>query len=366
MKDILPDRSTCHVIASRVVSLLVCAALISAAGPTTAQPCVADCARDGAVTVDELTMGVGIALGDRPLSACPEMDADHDASVTVDDLLAGVRNALQPWSVAKVDIGGYRLAVRCQGEGTPVVVLDTGLGDTERIWSLVQPTVATFTRVCAYTRAGIGQSEAGPLPRSTVQMVSELHTLVHASCLAPPYVLVGHSLGSFNVRLYATTYPADVAGLVSVDGAQENLVPTVCQISEPVAEAYCGTVPDIFPDGVRREAEALGLDREQVRASGPVPPVPFIVLARGAFELVPGLTAEEMQAVQDLWHSLQRALAASTSMSEYLEVPQAGHYIQIDRPDAVIDAIHRVVDVVPRRTPSGAEREALGSRRVAG
>jgi len=347
MARTLPHRSGCHVIASHVAPLLACAAVIGFVGRATAQPCVADCSRDGTVGVDELMTGVLIALGDRPLSACPEMDADQDASVAVDDLLAGVRNVLQPWSVAKVDIGGYRLAVRCQGEGTPVVVLDTGLGDTERIWSLVQPTVATFTRVCTYTRAGIGQSERGPLPRSTAQMVSELHTLVHASCMAPPYVLVGHSLGSFNIRMYADRYPDDVAGLVSVDGAQENLLPAVCEISEPVTEAYCGTVPDIFPEGVRREADALGLDREQVRAIGPLPSVPFIVLARGAFELVPGLTVEEMQAVQDLWHRLQRALAASTWTGEYLEVPQAGHYIQIDRPDAVIDAIHQVVDVVP-------------------
>jgi len=99
------------------------------------------------------------------------------------------------------------------------VILETGADDVAEIWSLVQPGVAGFTQVCAYDRAGLGQSDPGPEPRDSVRVVEELHTLLTTAGVGGPYVLVGHSLGGMYMRLFADEYPGEVVGLVLVDSA---------------------------------------------------------------------------------------------------------------------------------------------------
>ena len=74
-----------------------------------------------------------------------------------------------------VDIGGYQLHINCTGTGSPTVILDAGLGGSSLDWSKVQPDVARFTRVCSYDRAGYGWSQTGPGPRTSQQIVTELH-----------------------------------------------------------------------------------------------------------------------------------------------------------------------------------------------
>src|SRR5262245_12371756 len=77
-----------------------------------------------------------------------------------------------------VDVGGYRLHLRCMGTGSPTVVLDAGLSGTSLDWSLVQTEMAATTQVCAYDRAGLGWSDASPLPRTPEHIARELHTLL--------------------------------------------------------------------------------------------------------------------------------------------------------------------------------------------
>ena len=116
-----------------------------------------------------------------------------------------------------VDIGGYRLHINCTGSGSPTVVIDAGWGDWSTAWGFVQPEVAKTTRVCTYDRAGTGWSDAGPLPRDATQFAKELHTLLQNAHIPGPYVLAGHSLGGLPVRVFAGTYPAEVAGVVLID-----------------------------------------------------------------------------------------------------------------------------------------------------
>ena len=121
-----------------------------------------------------------------------------------------------------VDIGGYRLHINCTGEGGPAVILDSGLGGNSLEWTLVQPKLAKFTRVCSYDRAGQGWSDESPLIRTSQNIVDELHTLLHKAEVPEPYILVGHSSGGINMRLYASYYPNEVAGVVLVDSAHED------------------------------------------------------------------------------------------------------------------------------------------------
>jgi pimeloyl-ACP methyl ester carboxylesterase len=119
-----------------------------------------------------------------------------------------------------VDAGTHSLHINCLGEGGPTVILEAANFGMSAHWVRVQQQLAKTTRVCAYDRAGLGWSEAGPEPRDARQISSELHTLLNgAADTEGPYVLVGHSYGGLYARMYAARYPDQVAGVVLVDSS---------------------------------------------------------------------------------------------------------------------------------------------------
>jgi pimeloyl-ACP methyl ester carboxylesterase len=122
-----------------------------------------------------------------------------------------------------IDVGGFRLhlacAGACAGHGGPTVVLDAALGGSSVSWSHVQPELARVTRVCSYDRAGFGWSDSGPLPRTAGRMADELRVLLDRAGVEPPFVFVGHSFGGLIGRVFTARYRKDVAALVLVDPA---------------------------------------------------------------------------------------------------------------------------------------------------
>lgn len=123
-----------------------------------------------------------------------------------------------------IDVGQKRkMNIFCMGQGSRTVIFDSGLSDWSSIWALVQPAVAAHARACTYDRAGMGYSDASDQPRSPIAIVEDLHKLLRAAKITMPVVLVGHSLGGFNMKLYAALYPEDVFGLVLVDPAEERM-----------------------------------------------------------------------------------------------------------------------------------------------
>jgi pimeloyl-ACP methyl ester carboxylesterase len=117
-----------------------------------------------------------------------------------------------------VTVSGHRMFYECSGAGSPTVVLDAGSPDTSTTWRWVQPQIARMTRVCAYDRAGLGQSAPAPAGRRTAAtQVEELHLLLEAAGIPPPYVVIGHSWGGLLARLFAHAYPRETAGAVLVD-----------------------------------------------------------------------------------------------------------------------------------------------------
>jgi pimeloyl-ACP methyl ester carboxylesterase len=113
--------------------------------------------------------------------------------------------------------GGKRLHIQCSGQGSPTVVLETGLGAWSSHWALIQPAIAEHTRVCSYDRAGLGWSEPVPAPRDANRIAIELHALLQAAGIPAPYVLAGHSNGGLYARLFTSLYPSEVIGLVLAD-----------------------------------------------------------------------------------------------------------------------------------------------------
>jgi pimeloyl-ACP methyl ester carboxylesterase len=273
-----------------------------------------------------------------------------------------------------VDVGGYRLHLYCTGKGSPTVILEAGGGNPWLSWYKVQPQVAQFTQVCSYDRAGLGWSDPSPKPRTTKVIAEELHTLLQNAGIRGPYVLVGHSLGGMDVRMFASEDPSEVAGMVLVDSShpdQEDRFPPeakklsagtryvirAMQLTLPIGLprllASRAAPPEIRPEfcaifcrkqflaAVRAEAEAQDVNAAQVRALGPLGDLPLVVLSHDPDKMkFPGNLTEP---VNRAWGEMQEELAHLSSNGTHLVVKGSGHDIQIDKPEAVVEAIRKVV-----------------------
>lgn len=244
----------------------------------------------------------------------------------------------------RYDVGGYRLNLRCEGSGSPVVVMDAGGGDTLQTWDWVVPEVKKVTRVCAYDRAGLGKSDPGPTPRTSDQIVKELRELLGRARISPPYVLVGHSFGGLNVRLYAARNPAQVAGLVLVDATPEDFPAIEDSLRTPAEREKLRTARAAAPRAFSQEIDALPESASSVRRAPLPPALPVIVLSaahRG-----------DSPAFRTAWTKLQRQMAATFVNVRQIEAAASDHYIQFDEPELVISAIKGLVSAARAPPPS--------------
>jgi pimeloyl-ACP methyl ester carboxylesterase len=136
-----------------------------------------------------------------------------------------------PSSGRLVDIGGTRLHLLESGAGYPAVILEAGIAASCLNWTSIQAELARSTRVCSYDRAGLGWSDPTKSPRTISNAVDELHALLTAAQIPPPFILTGHSFGGLLVRCYAVQYPDQLAGLLLLDplAASEWLTPSESQ-----------------------------------------------------------------------------------------------------------------------------------------
>ena len=278
-----------------------------------------------------------------------------------------------------VDIGGYRLKINCAGQGSPTVILESGLGDGLDEWRRVQPEIARFTRVCSYDRAGYGGSDAGPAPRTSATSTGELHALLRRAGEKPPYLLVGHSIGGYHVRVFNGHYPDEVSALVLVDSTQEDqyeLLPGAWRsISAAMQKRYQSQsrwAPLYVGLGIARlqlrmqgvqgpyrmlqskylharaqELQEIRTSAEQARASNHIAGKPLIVLTGGARPdalLQGGLSASELQEYQRVWiDDLQLRLARLSARGKRVILPDSGHDVPADRPDAIVSAVRELL-----------------------
>jgi len=290
------------------------------------------------------------------------------------------------------DFPGVSLNLNCMRQGSPTVILDSGLGVPAAGWDLVMSDVAKFARVYSYDRAGYGWSSAGPMPRTSGEIVKELHALLAASGEKGPYVLVGHSFGGYNVRVYADQYPADVAGFVLVDTShedQEQLMPSslkkltedqVKQLDSQrhlmpiliffgIARLTAGDDGDSklskefrdkmkylqlqtkFIDSAFSEIKSFSQSAEEVRRTRKLGDRPLVVLTAGkdleAKDLPKGVSVEEMREFRKTWvNDLQVRQTRLSTRGKQVVVPDSTHMIPMERPDAVVNAIREVCDAV--------------------
>ena len=263
------------------------------------------------------------------------------------------------------------------GEGSPTVVLVAGLKGSAEDWNITKqskPTVfvevAKFTQVCAYDRPGtpIGEkpSRSDPVPQPTTagDAIADLHALLSAAGVTGPYVLVGHSYGGLVVRLYASTYPEDVSGLVLVDALSEGLrnaeTPEQWAIQRKLMEGDIRESLALYP-----ALERIDPDRsfDQVRAAPPLRPLPLVVLSAdrpwgpqvpsmiAAGVLPPGVPPDFGYVTDAAQKQAQDRLAKLVPNAKHITNTDSGHEIQKEQPQLVIDAIPRS----SRRSVMGAD-----------
>ena len=284
-----------------------------------------------------------------------------------------------------IDVGGYRLHIDCTGEGFPTVILDSGLGDSYVSWRKVQPKIASFTRVCSYDRGGAGYSDSSPRPRSSKVFAEELYVLLHGAGIHAPYIFAGHSMAGYDVRLYASSYPNDVAGVVLVDAShpeqQKRFPPTLNDLDKTwVREQEFLTFS--MPFGIPRllgfcaqdlearaaecnfhnEREALAelksfnQSAAQAATTGTLTDIPLVVLSSDPDRPEPDLPEDLVEPTNKAWRQMQEELARLSTRSTHVTAKNSGHYIQLDRPDLVVEGVRRVVEQARESQPGAASK----------
>jgi len=301
-----------------------------------------------------------------------------------------------------IDVGGWKLHLNCVGthkEGTPTVIFESGAGGSSLDWALVQPGVAAFTQACAYDRAGTAWSELGPRPRTIRQTEYELHTLMAKAGIPGSYVLVGHSMGGIMVRNFAAQFPGEVAAMVLVDSTSDDsrlvhfgklmrirddttskpippvrstILPAEKQMSvdeKKMADDMLQHGPpppsldpaSKWPLDVQRMRIWISKQPERTTEGSPftgqefaelyiarhaqqntLDNIPLIVLIAGKRQEMPNLPPEWRVTNQEV-NQQEEELASLSSRGKFIYVENSTHNVPYDEPQAVVDAVRKVV-----------------------
>jgi pimeloyl-ACP methyl ester carboxylesterase len=241
----------------------------------------------------------------------------------------------------RVDIGRRSMYIDCRGEGSPTVVLEAGSGSDSATWSAVLDEIASTTRTCAYDRAGRGRSD--PIERQTLaHAAADLRALLAAAGESPPFVMVGHSLGGAFVRVFAAENRDEVSGLVMIDTFDPDLQEDfVHPLLGPLRAEY-----EAHLDGLRDTVTAIDSlnwppSEEQLRG-GSLDGLPIEAVVAPRYE--PRLSEEQNELIAQAWRDAMDSL--SPGNVTWTTAWGAGHIVQADRPDLVIEAVRRMVRTV--------------------
>lgn len=279
-----------------------------------------------------------------------------------------------------VDIGGRRLHIRCVGSGAPTVITESGSSSFSIEWALVQDKVAPLTRICSYDRAGFAWSDRGPEENTVEETMDDLHHLLRAAALPPPYVLVGHSIGGMYIQAYQRRYPDEVDGLILVDATPEedlgyswngkdtpgifltydqlasvyapylknpppplalptavdtpyNKLPPALQRAEIWAERLWRSRVDMPHSWISAESwrqEFVALRKRRLATPHALGNLPLIVLRRG-------------RRTTDVLNQREADLVALSSVGKLVVATESDHEIQLYQPDLVAQAIRDVI-----------------------
>jgi pimeloyl-ACP methyl ester carboxylesterase len=299
---------------------------------------------------------LGLALLSVVLAACgggaPASTAPSPSTSAPTELVADV----------DVDVGGLTMHLVCVGPtdtGEPTILLEAGGGGDYLAWGEILDMMQSTHRLCAYDRAGLGQSEPpAETSRTAADQVADLRALLDAAGVSGPFVIGSHSYGATVATLFTQAYPDDVVGLLFVDPQSPRVSARFRDALPEPASNEPASVAD-FRDGLETfetdpslNPEHLHLRTSFAQAAealdepGPLfGDRPVVVLSA---ETTPGpqlgLPPDLATTIDEIWAAGQQELADESIAGSLETVSGAGHEIQVDRPPAVIDALERILD----------------------
>jgi len=260
-----------------------------------------------------------------------------------------------------ISVGTHRLQIHEEGTGTPAVVIDSGLADTLDKLAPLQDRVARTAQVITYNRAGYGQSEPGPLPRDGGREAEELKVLLENASVPAPYVLVGHSLGAFNMMVFASKFPEEVAGMVLLDPPPLSFAlgkeyPDLGAMAERMTaewQAIADSAAQSADVQERRRAaffrmiasehREMGATARLVEGISTFGDLPLVVIAAGKPNPAFGPVADEFQRY---WVEQSRALSGRSTRGRFVLAAESSHLLYLDAPELVEESILSVVNDV--------------------
>ena len=274
-----------------------------------------------------------------------------------------------------IEVNGHKMHIYGEGQGTPTVVYTAGAGTASAVldFAAIQRAISDKTRVVVYERPGYGWSEKAKTPRTTEQIVKELHELLVSAGEKPPYIFVGHSMGALEVLDYTQKYPGEVAGILLIDGKSPYM--------------------SLKYSGVRAMETILGYSLSFLRLTGLVRIASYFKLPSNVFEDIEKLPEDVREAMKVMylknlmnadvlserggqeetaerligigtvgdipmtiinsainskripeWEDTQRELLKWSRNGKWVSLEDADHYVHLYRPDIVIREINELVD----------------------
>ena len=258
-----------------------------------------------------------------------------------------------------VDIGTHKLNYISMGSGSPSVVIDVGFGESYNSWMTIAETISAMTRVVMFDRAGYGQSEPGPFPRTCRQESIELKALLDSAAIAPPYILVGHSLGGLNAQYFAGQYPELVEGMILLDPPPLEWIagkgfPELRKMAEDqtsgMQTAYQSMLKSDNPDDRKKgefiktlyseHNEMFGTSARLVSEIKSFGSILVTVIASGKPNEHFGMDAE---AFQKFWNEQCGLIADKSENGKYILIIKSSHHIHKDAPEKVIAEINNLI-----------------------
>ncbi len=274
-----------------------------------------------------------------------------------------------------VQVNGKKVHYVCRGRKAPTIVLDAGLGADHNWWDLVQNEASSEARIVSFDRPGYGWSAAATTPRTSENIVSELHDLLQAARLTAPYILVGHSFGGANMRLYANTYPEEVAGFILVEACHEDQnfeedlsnknILVRCKnyllssalthyvgisrwfMAESLEPFFSPLMPELLQNTIIAKASSIKSlqtrDNEMIllkkslsqlkRSKNSLEDKPVIVI-----------TAEKTNN-DPQWQQYQKQLVSLSKKGKQIIAKGSSHMVIVDKPEVIIEAIKEVIEL---------------------
>jgi len=298
-----------------------------------------------------IVAGCGTSASPSPTPAATLAPASPSSSSAAEASPSASQSPVDGRFLGDVELaGGRHLHLACAGSGSPTVILDAGYNSGTEAWAGVLANIAEFTHVCAYERAGIGESSGVDGTKTTSDIVDDQRDLVATSGIPTPYVLVGHSIAGLHLRLMGGDHRDELAGMVFVDPSVPHqweawlaALPTPAADDADWLTGLRTGLASGWPPVDEGEHYDVAADIATIDAVATFGDLPIVVLTAGVQTITPAgePLGDELQAV---WFNLHEDLAALSSDSRHDLVRGATHSIQDDRPDVVLEAIRELVD----------------------